>query len=159
MSNQLFVIIFWMLAFSCKAPVSSLYQDKVSLISAEKTDWSGGRAGVRGAIYTIKLKKKNSKDIVIIKSLKAEGENINFTQLNSGNVITVKGNLQSENQIDNFENMPSGAPIGNKEHPQNLNSKNSWIEYTVKDSKKLYKLDIPKFTSVEPVGDLIPQRQ
>ncbi|AZA52206.1 hypothetical protein [Chryseobacterium sp. G0201] len=159
MNNQLFTMIFWILALSCKAPISSLYQGKVSLISAEKTEWFGGRDRVKGMIYTLKLKIKNNKDIIAVKSLKAEGNTISFTQSNSGNMIIVKGNFQSTDQADNFENIPSGSSVENREPSQKLNLKENWIEYAVKGSKKLYKINIPKFISVEPTGDLIPQRQ
>lgn len=144
-----------MLAFSCKTPVSSLYQGKISLVSAEKTDWFGGRPGVKGTVYTIRLKLKNNKDLFTVKSLRAEGNTINFTQTNSGNMITVKGNLQSTHELENF-----GDPLSksSSENPK-LNPKDNWIEYTTKDSKKAYKITIPKFVSVEPVGELIPQRQ
>lgn len=145
-----------MLAFSCKAPVSSLYQDRVILVSAEKTDWFGGRPGVRGTVYTVTLQSKNN---ISIKSLKAEGNTINFTQTNSGNTITVKGNLQSTDQADNFENVPSGSPVENHKPSLVLNPKDNWIEYTTKNSKKIYKINILKFVSAEPEGELIPQRQ
>lgn len=148
-----------MLAFSCKAPVSSLYQDKVSLVSAEKTDWFGGRPGIKGTVYTIKLKLKNHKDLITVKSLKAEGNIINFTQTNSGNMVTVRGNLQTSHQLENFGDTPSGLSAENSKESLKQNPKDNWIEYTTKDSKKIYKINIPEFVLVEPVGDLIPQRQ
>ncbi len=147
-----------MLAFSCKAPVSSLYQDKVSLVSAEKTDWSGGRPGIKGTIFTVKLKLKNNKDLITVKSLKAEGNTLNFIQTNSGNMVTIRGNLQTSHQLENFEDMPSGSSAENSKESVKQNTKDNWIEYTTKDSKKIYKINIPEFILVEPVGDLIPQR-
>lgn len=156
MNNQLFIIIFWILAFSCKAPVSSLYQDRVILVSAKKTDWFGGRPEVRGSVYTVTLQSKNN---ITVKSFKAEGNIINFTQTNSGNIITVKGNLQRTEQAGNFENTPSGSTVENHKPSLVLNPKDNWIEYTIKNSKKVYKINIPKFVLAEPEGELIPQRQ
>ncbi|GAA4149685.1 hypothetical protein GCM10022217_01940 [Chryseobacterium ginsenosidimutans] len=159
MNNQLFIIIFWILAFSCKAPVSSLYQDRVIVVSAQKTDWFGGRPGVRGTVYTVTLKPKNSRDNISVTSLKAEGNTISFTQTNSGNMITIKGNLQSTDQADNFENAPSGSTVENPKQSLILDPKDNWIVYTINNSKKTYKINIPKFVSVEPEGELIPRRQ
>ncbi|SIP96340.1 hypothetical protein SAMN05880574_10326 [Chryseobacterium sp. RU37D] len=159
MNNQLLIIIFWILALSCKAPVSSLHQDKVSVISAEKTDWFGGRPGVRGTMYTIKLKLKNNKDLITVKSLRAEGNTVSPTQNISGNIITVKGNITITPKPDNFEDMPSGATFKSPKASTKINSKDNWIEFVTKNSKKAYKIAIPEFVSVEPEGDLIPQRQ
>ncbi|WP_415328966.1 hypothetical protein [Chryseobacterium sp. MMS23-Vi53] len=152
-------MIFWILAFSCKAPVSSLYQDGISVISAEKTDWFGGRPGIRGTVYTIRLKLKDNKDLITIKSLKAEGNNISFTQARSGNTITVRGNLQSTPQLENYGDTTSGSSAENSKDSSKLNPKDNRIEYTTKDSKKTYKISIPEFVPVEPIGELIPQRQ
>lgn len=55
-------MIFWILALSCKAPVSSLSQNKVSLISAEKNNWYGGREGLKGFTYSVKLRLKSKKE-------------------------------------------------------------------------------------------------
>lgn len=159
MNNQLFIIIFWILAFSCKAPVSSLYQDRVILVSAEKKDWFGGRPGVRGTVYTVILKSKNNKDNIRVTSLKAEGNTINFTQTNSGNLITIKGNLQSTDQADNFENKPSGTSVESPKKSLIPDSKDNWIEYTANNSKKIHRIYISGFVSAEPEGELIPQRQ
>lgn len=156
MNSQLLIIIFWVLALSCKAPVSSLYQDKVSVISAEKTDWFGGRPGVRGTMYTVKLKLKNAKDLITVKSLKAEGNTVNFTQNISGNIITVKGNLTITPQQDNLGDIPS---VENSKESPKKNPKDNWIEFITKNSKKTYKVSIPEFVPIEPAGELIPQRQ
>ncbi|WP_375180906.1 hypothetical protein [Chryseobacterium sp.] len=159
MNNQLLIIIFWILAFSCKAPVSSFYQGNVTLVSAEKTEWSGGRPGVRGILYTVALKLKNSKDRITVKSFKAEGNVLKFAQSVSGNTITVKGNLQKPDEINNLEYSPSGSAVVKSEKTISSDPKENWIEYTVKDSDKSYKINIPKFTLVEPEGELIPRRQ
>ncbi|WP_426476055.1 hypothetical protein ACP3T3_11695 [Chryseobacterium sp. CBSDS_008] len=156
MNNQLYLMVFWMLA-SCGMPVSSLYQDKtVSVISAEKTEWVGGRAGVRGIMYTIKLKKKNN-SILMVKTLTAEGNTVSFVQNNTGNVITIRGNLQYKNDqdADIIDHMPAGAPVENTVS-QKLDPKDNWIAYTVKGSETLHKINISKFTSVERSGELVP---
>ncbi|WP_129054309.1 MULTISPECIES: hypothetical protein [unclassified Chryseobacterium] len=57
MNNSLLLILFWILA-SCGMPVSNFQDKSVSVISAEKTEWFGGRAGVKGVMYTVKLRKK-----------------------------------------------------------------------------------------------------
>lgn len=155
MNTQLLLILFWILA-SCGKPVSSIYQEKnISLISAEKTEWIGGRAGVRGIMYTVKLKKKKNQ-IITVKTLHAEGNTIPFVQNNSENIILIRGNLQFNNTEDNAV---VDRITTEKSTSQSLNPKHNWIEYTVKDSKKLYKINISKFVLVEPVGELIPQRQ
>ena len=155
MNNQLYLILFWMLA-SCGMPVSSLYQDQtISVISAEKTAWAGGRAGVRGIMYTIKLKKKNN-SIVIIKTLRAEGNTIPFSQDYSGNIITIKGNFQYKNDQANRMADISERVSTKTSDVQNLDPKDNWIEYTIKGSVTSYKVNIPKFTSVQPAGDSIP---
>ncbi|WBX99013.1 hypothetical protein [Chryseobacterium gambrini] len=159
MNNQLSIIIFWILALSCKAPVSSFYQGNVTLVSAEKSEWFGGRPGVRGTMYTAVLKLKNSKDRITVISFKAEGNTVSFTQSVSGNTITVKGNFQKQDEINTIEYSPSGSTVVKSEIKTSLNPKENWIEYTVKDSKKIYKINIPKFTLVEPEGELIPRRQ
>ncbi|KAB1230115.1 hypothetical protein [Chryseobacterium viscerum] len=156
MNNQLYLIVFWMLA-SCGMPVSSLYQDRtVVVISAEKTEWVGGRAGVRGAVYTIKLKKK-SNSVITVKMLRAEGNSIPFVQNNVGNTITVKGSLPYKNNEDTkvLEDAPAGSPIENTV-AQKLNPKDNWIEYTIKGSQTLYKINISKFTSVESSEEPAP---
>jgi hypothetical protein len=161
MSNHLYLIIFWILVASCKAPVSSLYQDnRVSLVSAEKTEWFGGRSGVKGATYTIKLKVK-TKDIITVKSFRAEGNTVSFSQYISGSTLTVKGSYQYKNKEDNAtaDNMPTGSPVENTDSKNEINPKDSWIEYMVKNSKTLYKVKISKFVSVESADELIPQRQ
>jgi hypothetical protein len=156
MNNQLYLIIFWMLA-SCGMPVSSLYQDKtVSVISAEKTEWTGGRAGVRGVVYTIKLRKQSNSTITV-KTLRAEGNTIPFAQSYAGNIITVKGSLTNKNNEENtlIEDTPAGAPI-EKPASQKLNPKDNWIEYTIKGSETLYKISISKFTAVESAEEPAP---
>ena len=135
---------------SCGMPVSSLSQDKtVSVISAEKSEWIGGRAGVRGAVYTVKLKKKNN-SVVTVKAFRAEGNTIPFIQNNTDGTIIIRGNLAYKNNDDikTANQMPDGAPV---ENPvlQKLNPKDNWIEYTIKGSQTLYKINISKFTSVE----------
>jgi hypothetical protein len=57
MNNHYYLILFWILA-SCGMPVSSFQDKTISVISAEKTEWAGGRAGVKGIMYTINLKEK-----------------------------------------------------------------------------------------------------
>jgi len=135
---------------SCGTPVSSLYQDKtLSVISAEKTGWIGGRAGVRGAVYTLKLKKKNN-SVIIVKTFMAEGNTISFVQSNTGNIITVRGSFTYKNNEDaiTVDNFPAGAPVQNSAS-QKTNPKDNWIQYTIKGSPTLYKVSISKFTSVE----------
>ncbi|HCN49953.1 MAG TPA: hypothetical protein DIT10_12840 [Chryseobacterium sp.] len=155
MNNQLYLIIFWILA-SCGMPVSSSYQDKtISVISAEKTLWAGGRAGVKGSMYTIKLKKRKTA-VITIKTLRAEGNTIPFSQDDSGNIITLKGNFQYKNEEESkVADIPEGVSTSIPD-VQNLNPKDSWIEYTIKGSAVTYKINIPKFTSVQPAGDSIP---
>lgn len=141
---------------SCGMPVSSLYQDNtVSVISAEKTVWAGGRAGVKGSMYTIKFKKKNTAAITI-KTLRAEGNTIPFSQDQSGNTIIVKGNFQYKNEEESkVADMPEGVSTS-APNVQNPNPKDSWIEYTIKGSAASHRINIPKFTSVQPTGDPIP---
>lgn len=125
------------------------------MISAEKTEWVGGRAGVRGIMYTIKLKKKNNQ-IITVKTLRAEGNTIPFVQNNSESIIVIRGNLQ----FNNTENNSVVDKITTeKSTSQTLNPKDNRIEYTLKDSKKIYKIKISEFVLIEPVGELIPQRQ
>ncbi|WP_419488782.1 hypothetical protein [Chryseobacterium bernardetii] len=150
MNNPLLLILFWVLA-SCGMPVSNFQDKSVSVLSAEKTEWSGGRAGVKGIIYTVKLKAK--KDI-IIKSLLAEGSKIPFSQNTAGNIIVVQGNLQYKNNNANIEDLPSGAPVENARNKADL--KESWVEYTLKSSGKSYKISIPKFVLVETQEELAP---
>ncbi|UMQ44090.1 hypothetical protein MKS83_10375 [Chryseobacterium sp. Y16C] len=155
MNNQLLLILFWILA-SCGRPVSSVYQEKnISVISAEKTEWVGGRAGVRGIMYTVKLKKKNNQ-VIAVKTLHAEGNTISFVQSNSEGIIVIRGNLQLNNTEDNAF---ADKITTEKSTSPTLNPKDNWIEYIVKDSKKLYKINISKFILIEPVGELIPKRQ
>lgn len=155
MNNQLLLILFWILA-SCGKPVSSVYQEKnISVISAEKTEWVGGRAGVRGIMYTIKLKKKNNQ-VITVKTLHAEGNTIPFVQNNSEGIIVIRGNLQLNNTEDTAV---LGRITTDKSLSQTLHPKDNWIEYAVKDSKKTYKINISKFVLVEPAGELVPQRQ
>ncbi|WP_294197964.1 hypothetical protein [Chryseobacterium endophyticum] len=158
MNNQIFIILFWMLAFSCKAPVSSVYQDDVTLISAQKSEWFGGRPGIRGAMYTVILKPKNSKDYIKVKSFKAEGNTVPFTQTNSGNVVTVKGNFQITDKTDMPDYSPPGSSVKRPEKQSNTNPKENWIEYLINNSKRKYRIMIPKFNSIEPEGELIPRR-
>ncbi len=132
-------------------PVSNFQDKSVSVLSAEKTEWSGGRAGVKGIIYTVKLKAK--KDI-IIKSLLAEGSKIPFSQNTAENIIVVQGNLQYKNNNANIEDLPSGAPVENARNKADL--KESWVEYTLKSSGKSYKINIPKFVLVETQEELAP---
>jgi hypothetical protein len=156
MNNQIYLILFWMLA-SCGMPVSSLSQDKtVSVISAEKSEWIGGRAGVRGAVYTVKLKKKNS-SVVTVKAFRAEGNTIPFIQNNTGSTIIIRGNLAYKNNDDlkTADQMQAGAPVENSV-PQKLNPKDNWIEYTIKGSQTLYKINISKFTPVESSEEPAP---
>ncbi|WNI39132.1 hypothetical protein [Chryseobacterium sp. SG20098] len=148
MNNQLYLILFWMLAF-CGMPVSSLYQDKkVSVISAEKSEWIGGRAGVRGAVYIVKLKKNNN-SVITVKAFRAEGNTIPFVQNNSGSTIIIRGNLPYKNGVDTktADQMQAGVPVENSV-PQKLNPKDNWIEYTVQGSQVPYKINISKFTFV-----------
>ncbi|PTT41412.1 hypothetical protein DBR28_04140 [Chryseobacterium sp. HMWF028] len=142
---------------SCGMPVSSLYQDKtVSVISAEKTEWVGGRAGVRGAVYTIKLRKKNN-SVITVKTLRAEGNTISFVQSDTGNIITVRGNLSYKNNEENtvIDDTPAGVPI-EKPVSQKFSPKDNWIEYTIKGSHTLYKINISKFTTVESSEEPAP---
>ncbi len=145
MNNPLLLILFWVLA-SCGMPVSDFSQGRpVVIISAEKTDWSGGQAGVKGTMYTVKLKKK---DNVIIKSLMAEGKIIPFSQNSSGNIVTIKGNLQHPNNREaTIEDLPAGASV--ESSGKNINSKGSWLEYTLKDTNISHKVSISGFISVE----------
>jgi hypothetical protein len=156
MNNQLLIIIFWALALSCKAPVSSLDQGRAALVSAEKSEWFGGRPGVRGILYTAVLKSKNSKDHITVKTFRAEGNTISFRQTGSGNAVGVKGNFQVTGETGDFTYPSSGPPA---EKPVHLNPKDNWIEYSINDSERKYRMMIPEFTSVEPEGELIPRRQ
>lgn len=149
-------MIFWILAFSCKAPVSSFSQTKVSLISAEKNNWYGGREGIKGITYSVKLKLKNKKDIITIKSFKAEGNIVSFRQAISGDVVTVIGTLQTHHTSEIFADKPS---VNVEESSPKLSPKDNRIEFVTNNSKKTYSLNIPEFTSVEPAEELIPQRQ
>lgn len=133
-------------------PVSNFQDKEVSVISAEKTEWSGGRAGVKGIMYTIKLRKKNN---VIIKSLMAEGNKIPFSQNISGDVIVIQGSFQYKNNNEaNVEDLPVGSSIGSTKKTVNL--KDSWIEYTLEKSNISHRISIPKFTSVETYEELAP---
>ena len=149
-------MIFWILALSCKAPVSSLSQNKVSLISAEKNNWYGGREGLKGFTYSVKLRLKGKKDIITIKSFKAEGNIISFRQSSSEDIITVTGTLQTHHKTEDFADKLS---LYKEEVSPKLNPKDNKIEFVTNNSKKTYSLNIPEFTSVEPVEELIPQRQ
>ncbi|WP_313001856.1 hypothetical protein [Chryseobacterium gleum] len=156
MNNQLYIILFWMLA-SCGMPVSSLSQDKtVSVISAEKKEWIGGRAGVRGAVYTVKMKKKNN-SVITVKTFRAEGNTIPFVQNNAGSIITVIGNLPYKNDEDikAADQMPVGSPVENSVS-QKLNPKDNWIEYTVKGSQVLHKINFERFISIETSEEPAP---
>ncbi|KAA0127361.1 hypothetical protein FY557_13380 [Chryseobacterium sp. SN22] len=148
-------ILFWILALSCKAPVSSYQNNRVTLVSAEKSAWSGGRPGIRGILYTVALKSENSKDHITVKTFRAEGNTVSFRQIGSGNTASVKGNFQMADETNNFTYPSSGVPA---EKPVILNQKDSWIEYTLNDSGKKYRIVIPEFTTVEPEGELIPRR-
>jgi hypothetical protein len=44
--------------FLREAGIFCISGKNISVISAEKTEWVGGRAGVKGIMYTVKLKKK-----------------------------------------------------------------------------------------------------
>lgn len=152
----MYLILFWVLA-SCGKPVPSLYQDKtISLISAEKTEWVGGRAGVRGIMYTITLRKNNN-SIVIVKTLRAEGNTIPFSQNNIGNTITIRGNLQHKNEEDTYaaDNASSGISTENPVS-QKLNPKDNWIEYSVKGSQTLHRIKISTFTAVKSSEEPAP---
>jgi hypothetical protein len=156
MNNQLYVIVFWMLA-SCGMPVSFLYQDKtLSVISAEKSEWIGGRAGVRGVVYTVKLKNKNN-SVITVKKFRVEGNTIPFVQNIIGNTIVIRGNLPYKNDENTktADQMTAGAPLENSV-PQKLNPKDNWVEYTAQGSKVLYKINISKFTETESSGEFIP---
>ena len=142
---------------SCGTPVSSSYQDKtISVISAEKTEWVGGRSGVRGIMYTLKLKKKNN-SIVTVKALRAEGNTIPFSQNNEGNTITIRGNLQHKNNDETrvADQVPTETPDENPA-AQKLNPKDNWIEYTVKGSQTPHRVNIDKFTAVETSEEPAP---
>ena len=151
MNYPLLLILFGVLA-SCGMPVSNFQDQSVSIISAEKTEWSGGRAGVKGMMYTVKLSKKNN---VVIQSLMAEGNKISFSQNISGNSIIIQGSLQYKNNNDaNVEDLPAGASVESSRLKANF--KESWIEYTLKNSNKSYRISIPKFISVEMKEELAP---
>lgn len=151
MNNPLLLILFWILA-SCGMPVSNFQDQSVSVISAEKTEWSGGRAGVKGMMYTVKLRKK---DNVVIKSLMAEGSKISFSQTILGNNIVIQGSLQYKNNSEaNVEDLPAGASTESTRNKANL--KESWIEYTLKNSNKSYRISIPKFNLIETQEELAP---
>lgn len=151
MNNPLLLILFWVLA-SCGMPVSNFQDRSVSIISAEKTEWFGGRAGIKGVIYTVKLSKRNN---VVIKSLMVEGNKISFSQSISGNSIVIQGSLQYKNNTDaNVEDLPAGASVESTRVKTNF--KESWIEYTLKNPNKSYRISIPKFTSVEMKEELAP---
>lgn len=133
-------------------PVSNFQDKSVSVISAEKTEWFGGRAGVKGVMYTVKLRKKNN---VVIKSFMAEGTKISFSQNISGNIIVIQGSLQHKSNNDvNAEDLPVGASAESVN--QNTNPKENWIEYTLKNSNVFRRISIPKFTSVETQEELAP---
>lgn len=156
MNNQLFLTVFWMLA-SCGMPVSSLYQDKaISVISAEKTEWTGGRSGVKGIMYTVKFKKNNN-SIVTVKTLRAEGNTIPFSQDNAENTIIVRGNLQYKNEDETkmADQVPAGKsdeiPVSPKKNP-----KDNWIEYNVQGSQTLHRINISKFATVNFSGEPAP---
>lgn len=156
MNNQLYLTVFWMLA-SCGMPVSSLYQDKaISVISAEKTEWAGGRSGVKGIMYTVKVKKNNN-SIVTVKTLRAEGNTIPFSQDNAGNTIMVRGNLQYKNEDETkmADQVPAGKPDENPVF-QKINPKDNWIEYNVQGSQTLHRINISKFTAVNFSGEPAP---
>ncbi|PKF74560.1 hypothetical protein CW752_08650 [Chryseobacterium sp. PMSZPI] len=139
------------------SPVSSLYQnEKIAVISAEKHQWTGGRAGVKGMMYIVKLKKK-SNDSITIKTLWAEGHNVSFRQSDAGNTITIIGNLPYKNTAEDatFENTQVGAPV-EKSVSLKIDPKDNWIEYTVKGSKVSNKINISKFTSAKSSGDFFP---
>lgn len=151
MNNPLLLILFWILA-SCGMPVSNFQDKSVSLLSAERTVWSGGRAGVKGIIYTVKLSAKNN---VIVQNLMAEGSKVPFSQNTSGNVIVIQGSLQYKNSHDiNVEDLPVGGSAESTGKKANL--KESWVEYTLKNSNKSYRISIPKFSSVETKEELAP---
>lgn len=155
MNNQLLTILLWILALSCKAPVSPYQNNGVALVSAEKSAWSGGRPGIRGMLYTVVLKSKSSKDRITVKTFRAEGNTVSFRQTDSGNAVSVKGNFQMTDETNNLTYPSSGVPA---EKPFNVDPKDSWIEYTVNDSRKKYRILIPEFTLAESEGELIPRR-
>ncbi|GEN76078.1 hypothetical protein [Chryseobacterium hagamense] len=159
MNNPLFIIIFWMLAFSCKAPVSSLDQGRVALVSAEKSEWSGGRPGIRGAVYTVFLKPQDRRDQMTVTSFKAEGHPISFMQSRSGNSVMVRGSFQITDETKGPDYSDSGSSVEKSEPSVHRDPEDSQIEYTVKGSEKIYQLRIPAFIPAEPEGELIPRRQ
>lgn len=142
---------------SCGMPVSSLYQDKaISVISAEKTEWTGGRSGVKGIMYTVKFKKNNN-SIVTVKTLRAEGNTIPFSQDNAGNTIIVRGNLQYKNEDETkmADQVPAGKSDEISVSPKK-NPKDNWIEYNVQGSQTLHRINISKFIAVDFSGESAP---
>lgn len=113
--------------FLWNAGIRFFSENPVSIVSAEKRMVRWKIWCQRGYIYHTTEDKNN----ISIKSLKAEGHMIPFTQNIAGKIIVVQGNFQYKNNNDaTVEDMPAGAST--EKRKQNVGLQESWIEYTVK---------------------------
>lgn len=115
---------------------------KLSVLSAIETDWIGGVQGVRGKIYTIRIKSK-LKQIVTFSGLEINGEKILVTTLFKNNIYTVTARTSNPNTLPDAGAAPGSSNI--------TTVKNAVLLYTEFNSKTIKKLSVPKFTHVENV--------
>lgn len=139
-----------LLVYSCNAPTKAADQNPVSqkqnfsIISALQTYWSGGREGVKGSHYVIRLKNRQS-DSFLFKSLVINKIKVPVTTKIEGKFIVLTASVTDprEELID----VHTGQEIPLK--ALSVTTSEYWLEYTIGTSKTIKKLIIPKFTVSE----------
>ncbi|MBE2273081.1 MAG: hypothetical protein IAE62_02295 [Flavobacteriales bacterium] len=109
-------------------------------MSATETDWIGGVQGVRGKIYTIRIK-STLKQEATFSALEMNGEKIPVTALLKNNIYTVTARTTSPNPQSDAGSAPGSTEISP--------AKSGALSYTEGTSKTVKKLVISKFTHVE----------
>jgi hypothetical protein len=121
--------------------------ESFKILSATETRWFGGVRGVRGKIYTIKIASTSS-SMVNFTALVLNKERIPIEVLFQNNIYNITARITEGDALPNL-----GEPENNHKNSFNDDSKNSFLEYTTKDSNIPKTLTVKEFTQM--VGYLI----
>lgn len=131
-----------MMVLSCSpvAKESSLAKN-LTILSATESTWVGGVRGVRGKIYTVKVK-SSLKQKINFTGLNIDSEKVPVTATVKSNVYTVTARTTENNELPNMGEEPA---------QESAAAKSFVLEYSEGESKVVRKLNIPKFTKVATV--------
>lgn len=152
MNVQTIILTAVLLVYSCNSPTKAvidqnmaLQKQDFSIISATQTQWSGGREGVKGSHYKIRLKNEQGNSF-LFKSLVINTVRTAVVTKTEGKFVELTASVTDPRNEPLFD-VSTGQEVPAK--TSSVKASKYWLEYTIGGSKIIKKLIIPKFTVSE----------